>query len=95
MADSEKQICYIISFDAPAEARQKLTEAVEAIKAYGTWAHITESTWAVVTSKNHKEIRDDLLSLLPETARLFVLRSGSVAAWSNVRCRNEWLKRYL
>lgn len=92
MADSEKQICYIISFDAPAEAQQKLAEA---IKAYGTWAHITESTWAVVTSKSHKKVRDNLSSLLPEKGRLFVVRSGSVAAWSNVRCRNEWLKRYL
>ena len=70
-------------------------ELYEAIKAYKTWAHITESTWAVVTDYNHKEIRDDLGKYLPKGSRLFVIKSGKAGAWRNVMCRNEWLKERL
>jgi len=93
VADGQKATCYIVSFDTASEAAR--TKVAEAIKAYGTWAHITASTWAVVTPQTHKEIRDHLKAMLPEGSRLFVIRSGSIAAWNNVRCNNEWLKRYL
>lgn len=85
--------CYIISYD--------ITEGgdygalIAAIKAYGTWAHITESTWAVVTDTSHTEVRDDLGKYLPAGSRLFVVKSGAVAAWRNVICRDQWLKENL
>ena len=44
---------YIISYDLRKPERNY--EALyEAIKAYGTWAHINESLWAVVTSQTDK-----------------------------------------
>lgn len=92
MSDPSKRSCYIVSYDVAGGENYQI---IDAIKAYGTWAHVTESTWAVVTTKTHKEVRDELKALLPEGSRLFVVRSGSVAAWNNVICKNEWLKRYL
>lgn len=85
--------CYIISYDM-AEGGDD-NALYDAIKDYGTWAHITESTWAVVTECSAKDVRDDLDTYLPEGSRLFVVKSGIEAAWRNVICSNEWPKRNL
>ena len=85
--------CYIISYDK-AEGGD-YSDLYKAIKEYDAWAHITESTWAVVTASRAKDIRDELGEFLPKGSRLFVVKSGSVAAWRNVICRNEWLKKNL
>lgn len=66
-----------------------------AIKAYGTWAHITESLFAVKSASTAKEIRDNLAQHLPAGSRLIVVKSGTEGAWTNVICRNEWLKKHL
>jgi hypothetical protein len=86
------QNTYIISYDLKGDDYEPLYEA---IKSYGTWAHITESTWAVVSSKKAVDIRDHLGEYLPKGSRLFVVKSGMVAAWRNVICSNEWLKKNL
>lgn len=85
--------CYIISYDM-AEGGD-YDALFEAIKEYGTWAHLTESTWAVVTEYSAKEIRDDLGEHLPRGSRLIVVKSGVEAAWRNVLARNDWLRRNL
>jgi hypothetical protein len=82
---------YIISYDL--KGSNGYDELFEAIQSYSGWAHITESTWAVVTEDSHSEIRDHLKSYLPKGSRLFVVRSANVAAWSNTICSNEWLKK--
>lgn len=82
--------CYIISCDLPEGSEDEKLK--EAIKSYGTWAHITESTWAVVSEKSHKGVRDHIGSVLPLGSRLFVVKSCNVAAWRNVICRPQWLK---
>ena len=84
---------YIISYDM-AEGGS-YNDLYEAIKSYGTWAKITESTWAVVTDLKAKEIRNDLEQYFPEGSSLFVVKSGTAAAWRNVQCSNEWLKKHL
>jgi len=83
---------FIISYDLHDGNYEEL---INAIKSYGTWAHITESTWAIVTSKEATEVRDDLNEHLPEGSRLLVVKSGSVAAWNHVICSNKWLKKNL
>lgn len=67
----------------------------EAMKSYNGWAHITESTWAVVSEQKAKQIRDYLSTFLPKGSRLFIVKSGVEAAWRNTICRNEWLKNNL
>ncbi len=85
--------CYIISYDM-AEGGS-YPELHQAIKDFGRWAHITDSTWAIVTDWKASEIRDDLALYLPKGSRLFVVRSGTAGAWRNVRCSNSWLKKNL
>lgn len=85
--------CYIISYDMAEGGNYD--DLCEAIRAYGTSAPITESTWAVVTENSAKKIRDHLGQYLPEDSRLFVVRSGTEAAWFDVLCRNQWLKKHL
>ena len=67
----------------------------QAIKKYGIWAHILESTWAIFTSESAVEIRDNLKNVLDNDDGLFVIQSGTEAAWFNIDCRNKWLKDYL
>jgi len=92
VAATQKLRCYIICYDVAEGGDYRV---IEAIKEYGTWAHITQSTWAIVTDQRPKQIRDNLISLMPDESRLFVIRSGSFAAWRNVMARNVWLKKYL
>ena len=68
---------------------------IEAIKEYGTWGHITESFWAIVTESKAKDVRANLKQYLDSNDRIFVVKSGTEAAWSNVICKNEWLKKNL
>ena len=82
--------CYIISYDLRNE--RDYESLYDAIQSYGTWAKITESTWAIVTDKSAKNVRDHLLTTMDGDDRLFVVKSGVEAAWQNSICKNEWLK---
>ena len=84
--------CYIISYDLGKENGRDYESLYEAIKSFGTWAKITDSTWAVVTDKTASQLRDFLSENLDSDDRLIVIKSGVEAAWTNVRCRNRWLK---
>ena len=84
---------YLISYDM-AEGGD-YDALYDAIKAYGTWAHITESFFAVRTTDSATSIRDNLGQHLPNGSRLMVVKSGSVAAWRNAICKTEWLKKNL
>lgn len=67
----------------------------EAIKSFGTWAHITESTWFVKTDSTYVQIRDKLLAEMDANDRLFVAELTGAAAWHNVICSNEFLSKHL
>ena len=84
---------YIISYDMAEGGDYDALYKV--IKSYGTWARITDSTWAVVTEDNAEKVRDHLSAYLPQKSSLIVVKSGIEAAWRNVFCRSEWLKRSL
>ena len=86
--------CYLISYDLRAPGRN-YDQLYDAIKAYGTWAHIVESTWAIVTDQKASEIRDHLQAFVDANDRIFVVKSGREGAWANVLCKNEWLKENL
>lgn len=84
---------YLISYDM-AEGGD-YDELYKAIKAYGAWAHITESLFAVATEQSAKEIRESLQKFFLRGSRLFIVKSGTEAAWRNVICSNEWLQEKL
>ncbi|WP_420575100.1 hypothetical protein [Kordia sp.] len=85
----------IISYDLKKGSDEDYENLYKTIKDYGTWAHITESTWAIVTEEKAKEVRDKFKVLMPKGSSLFVIKSGGVSAWKNVQCSNEWLKKHL
>lgn len=86
---------YLISYDIKDGDNQIYSELYEYIKSHGTWSRITESLWAIKTNKSAPIIRNEIKELLPENSRIMVIRSGTEAAWSNVICRNKWLKENL
>ena len=85
--------CYIISYDLRGE--RDYESLYEAIKSYGTWAHVTDSTWAVVTTRSAVQVREHLSKSMDDDDRVFVVKSGVEAAWRNTKCRSEWLKKHL
>lgn len=84
-----KDKCYIITY----QLQKDPSEIISAIKKYGTWAKIVDNTWAIVTEKSAKEVRDELTLSIDANERLFVVKSGVEAAWKNAACTNEWLKK--
>lgn len=85
---------YIISYDLK-KPGQNYGQLYDAIKSYGTWAHMNESLWAVVTANTAVQVRDHLTRYIDTNDRLFVIKSGVEAAWRNSICKNEWLKEHL
>ncbi len=85
--------CYILSYDL--RNLRNYESLYEAIKSYGIWAKITESTWAVVTNQNSIQIRNFLLSHMDNDDRLFIIKSGKEAAWIHSICEDSWLKNNL
>ena len=94
---------YIISYDinqsesaASQKSPGKVYEDLYAeIKSYGTWAHITDSCWAVVSADSATAVRDKLQTCMRHCDRLMVVQSAHVAAWKNVMCNSEWLQNNL
>lgn len=85
--------CYIVSYDL--RNNREYASLYEGIKSYSNWAHITESNWAIVTDQTAVQVRDYLLTKIDSDDRLFVIKSGTEAAWQNTLCENEWLKENL
>ena len=84
----------IITYDLCAPGRN-YDNLYKAIKSYGIWAHITESTWFIKTADSCVQIRGNLLSHLDSNDRLFVGELTGAAAWQNVICTNDYLKENL
>jgi CRISPR-associated endonuclease Cas2 len=85
--------CYLISYDLNKD--KDYSELYKAIKAYGTWAHIQDSIWAVVSTSTAEEVFDNLNKHVDKDDSLFVLKSGRAAKWKNQECKSEWLKENL
>ncbi|MDI1224175.1 MULTISPECIES: hypothetical protein [Acinetobacter] len=85
--------CYLISYDL---RKTRNYEALyEAIKSFGTWGKINESTWIIGSYQSAVQIRDYLLNFIDSDDRLFIVKSDREAAWQNVMADNQWLKNTL
>ena len=84
----------VISYDITKDGNEDsvYSNLYDAIKAYGIWAHITDSCWAIKTDRSAVEVRDALLRLMRKIDRLFVVQTAHIAAWNNTMCRNDWLQ---
>lgn len=86
---------YIITFDIKNPDRRSQFKVK--LKEFGSYCPIHENAWAIRTEKKATEIRESITNLLLPEDRLFIIRSGTEAAWRNsygVK-HNEWLKKNL
>ena len=65
---------------------------IKYLKSFNGWARISDNSFAVSSTIKAKEIRDELLKYKGDDGRIFVIKSGVEAAWSNTRGRNQWFK---
>lgn len=86
--------CYIVCYDLCRPGRD-YNSLYNALKAFPSWGKLTESTWAVVCDKSATEIRNYLRLYMDMSDRLIVIKSGQVAAWTQVMASNQWLKENL
>lgn len=84
---------YIITYDL--RKSRDYTALYNAIKSYGTWAKITESSWAIVTEQSAVQVRDFLSHSIDDDDRLFVAKYGGTAAWRNAIAKNDWFHQNL
>ena len=86
--------CYIIMYDLRAPGRN-YEQLYQAIKSYGTWGKLTESSWAIVSNQTVENIRNFLLNFIDGNDRIMVILSGKSAAWQNIMAENNWLQQNL
>lgn len=86
--------CYIITYDLRKPGRNYQT-LYEAIKSFGTWGKINESTWAIVSSLTSYQIYEFLSKHIDSNDRIFIIKSGGDATWLNAIAENDWLKKHL
>ena len=87
--------CYIVSFQVKEVAvRQRLREK---LRTYAKYCPINDTCWAVVSDKKATDVRDELKDVLAPGDRIFVIRSGTEAAWRSAISpkHSEWLKKNL
>ncbi|WP_152541553.1 CRISPR-associated protein Cas2 [Xanthomonas arboricola] len=87
--------CYIVTFQA---AQRTTRDALrERMKAYDAYCPINATCWALMSDKKAVEIRDDLKAALAKGDRIFIIRSGTEAAWKNAisQKHSDWLKKNL
>jgi len=86
---------YIVTFEV--KNLERLTKLKEKLMETKFYCPIHENAWAVNTEKKASELRDELISLTTAEDRLFVIRSGTEAAWINSygEKHTDWLKKYL
>ena len=86
---------YLVTFEInDFERKIKLKEQM---KLFNGYCPIHDNAWAIITEKKSAEIREMLSINLITTDRIFIIRSGTEAAWLNAYglTNSEWLKKHL
>jgi hypothetical protein len=87
--------CYIVAFQIRRE--EALKRVVAALEGFDRQCQINATCWAVVTDGKAAALRDHLKQFVESGDRIFVIRSGTAAAWMNAisKQHTEWLKENL
>jgi hypothetical protein len=86
---------YIITFEIGSE--NDLDNFTKQLKSFGGYCPINKNAWAITTNKKAKELRDILIQFISGNDRMFIVRSGTEAAWVNSYSQehSDWLKNNL
>lgn len=82
---------YLINYDLYTPGKD-YDALIEAIKAYGYWAKICKSCWAIKTNHTCAEIRDNLKQYIDTNDRLFVCAFDTWASYGLPQNVADWLK---
>lgn len=87
---------YIITIETSSESvREKVRTQ---LKTYGGYCPILKDSWAISNAATSSvQIRDSLTGLLDPNDRIFVIRSGTEAAWAKAYSKenSDWLMKNL
>lgn len=87
--------CYIVTFETLTDASRD--KVVEILKSYGNYCPIHKYCWAILSDKKSLDICNHVRSVMQPTERIFVIRSGTAAAWWHTYAEenSKWLKENL
>lgn len=86
---------YIITYEVNDNSRK--TKLKEKLKEFKSYCPIHDNCWAIRSEDKPAEIRDALNTVLNTEDRIFVIRTGTHAAWRNTYSdkNSNWLKEWL
>ena len=84
----------IVSYDLCNE-NNNYDDLYKYLKSFPAWAHITESTWFISSEKSCTTIRDEIHYIVDSDDRIFVAELTGTAAWRNLLCDSEYLKKHI
>lgn len=95
MAISVPMTCYIVSFQLADLARYEALKT--RLMAFTSYCPVNATCWAITTDKKAAEVREDLQKVVGPSDNIFVIRSGTEAAWQNAygQKHTDWLKANL
>lgn len=87
--------CYIVTFSVKTEAAK--TKIKDRLKVYGYYCPIHDNCWAIKTDDKAMQILEAVRAVMDPSESLFVIRSGTEAAWVNSygEKHTNWLKENL
>ncbi len=87
--------CYIVTFEISSSERRE--NAKGKLQEFGSYCPIHENCWAIISDKSAQEVREFVDEVLVDADRIFVIRTGTYAAWRNTygEKNSEWLKENL
>jgi len=86
---------YIVTFEVNDSSRKSALK--EKLKSYNGFCPIHDNCWAILSEQTPAQVREFLDEALQPQDRIFVIRSGTHAAWRNTygEKNSEWLKERL
>ena len=82
---------FIVSYDLI--SNRDYSKLYEAIRNYGSYAHVLESVWIIKSSSSSTNIRDNLKSYIDSDDKLFVAKLTGESAWKNLsKDVSDWIK---
>jgi len=86
---------YIVTYEVKDSTRR--IKVKEKLKELGKYCPIHDNAWAIRTEKTAAELRNFITPAMTSEDRIFVIRTGTEAAWQNAygKEHSEWLKNNL
>lgn len=84
---------YIVTYDLNKEVKRP--NIVGEIKKFGSWAKLSESSYAISTSLTPAQVRDSLKPLLDSNDDLYVIKLSTPWASYGSKEVNDWLNKHV